>query len=275
MIHLLFLFITVAQAQDPTLEAKPLYELGIGGGGGYLPDYPSSDESRWRGVPFPYFIYRGKIFRSDQRKGTRARFFNGENWEVDLSGAGSFPASSKDNLARKGMPDLDWLGEFGPRFIYELNTSKADQRLSVRFPLRWVMSTDLRDIVHQGYSFAPELMWELFNLWHANSRLAIGLTANFIDTKLASYFYSVDSSFATAERNAFAANGGYAGSEITVSFSHPIVKGLRSVSRFTLENYNGTANANSPLHRTDWSTSLSFGIIWVFVESQQLADENQ
>lgn len=97
-----------------TKDGRPLFELGVMAGGGYLADYPAADESQFRGLALPYFVYRGEILRSDEKGLLRSRLIHSENFEFDISLDGSFPADSNDN--RRGLPDLDWLGEIGPRF---------------------------------------------------------------------------------------------------------------------------------------------------------------
>ena len=94
---------------------QPLFELGLVGGGGYLPDYPAADESHLRGLALPYFAYRGEIIRSDEKGLLRGRLIQTDDIEFDISLNGSFPVDSDDNDDRRGLPDLDWLGEIGPR----------------------------------------------------------------------------------------------------------------------------------------------------------------
>src|SRR5690606_12063214 len=94
------------------VRRRPLLELGIAGGTGYVPDYPASDQSRSRQLIFPVFYYHGKIFRSDRDDGARARLHEDPVFAVDVSGSGTFPTKSSENRAREGMDDLDWMGEF-------------------------------------------------------------------------------------------------------------------------------------------------------------------
>ena len=128
------------EAEKKTTEdaLEPLYELGIAGGLGELPDYPGSDQKRIRYLVLPYFIYRGKVFRSDQKEGMRARFIRNEDIDLDMSAAGSFPASSADNDARRGMPDLDWLMELGPRLEVLLSRLNGRGRFRFLLPARAV-----------------------------------------------------------------------------------------------------------------------------------------
>ena len=61
---LLFLVLFLLPACPVSAEDVPLWEIGIGAAGWYLPDYRGSNESRFYALPFPYPIYRGKIIRA-------------------------------------------------------------------------------------------------------------------------------------------------------------------------------------------------------------------
>src|SRR4051812_7549245 len=78
-----------AYAGEPMdLNLKPLWELGLGGGGTYTPDYPGSDQNHLWAIPFPYAIYRGEFLHSDRRGGTRARLVKSAGYEINFSGGG-------------------------------------------------------------------------------------------------------------------------------------------------------------------------------------------
>lgn len=265
----LILFTTYAQADDYNIEPKPLYEFGIGGGGGYLPDYPGSDQSQWRGLPFPYFIYRGAIFRSDQRRGTRARFISAKSYELALSGSGSFPAHSDENTARSGMPNLDWMGEVGPRLILELSDSDYNWHTFLNLPLRMVFSSDFKAVHHRGYSLTPSIVTERFGLFHKDSRLAFELTFNFLDQELAKYFYDVAPEFVRAGRPEYSAKSGYLGTDLQSRFLHPLSDHLRTFTGLGVSYYGGSANAESPLFKSQWNYDVSIGLIWVFSKSKE------
>ena len=65
--------------------AQPLWEVGVGAIAGTVPDYPAADNYSARFVPFPYFIYRGHLFRSDEN-GAHLRADVRSNVELDVSG---------------------------------------------------------------------------------------------------------------------------------------------------------------------------------------------
>ncbi len=104
--------VSPSDVEPTTAEVHPLWEAGVGVVAGAIADYPGSDQYRVRGVPIPYFIYRGDFFRSDQ-SGTRLRTGSG-NVEWEFSGGGTL-SSSSDSGARAGMPKLDYLLEAGPK----------------------------------------------------------------------------------------------------------------------------------------------------------------
>src|SRR5688572_13316365 len=118
------IFISLANAETVPPDVGPqdlaLWEAGIGGGVGYLPDYPAAGQNHLKGLGFPYFIYRGRILRAD-REGARARFVHTPLADVEMSFAASFSSDSEDNEARRGMPDLDYLVEAGPRVTLKLS----------------------------------------------------------------------------------------------------------------------------------------------------------
>ena len=96
-------------------QAKPLFEVRLVSAGAYLPDYPGSKQSHASGLALPYFAYRGRVLRSDEKGALRGRLIKTERVELDLSFDGAFSSDSGENDARRGMPDLDWMGEVGPR----------------------------------------------------------------------------------------------------------------------------------------------------------------
>ena len=49
------------------LREKPLWEIGVVGGGGWLPDYPAADQNHLQGLVLPYAIYRGDFLRLGRR----------------------------------------------------------------------------------------------------------------------------------------------------------------------------------------------------------------
>ena len=123
-----------SESSDKPAEniTRPLWELGFGAGGGWIPDYPAAGENSFKGLPFPFVVYRGKIFRVGDRRGILSgRFLNTDKYEFDISVQGAFPVDSDDNEARRGMPDLDWLVGIGPQLKLKLINNPGKNRLTL------------------------------------------------------------------------------------------------------------------------------------------------
>jgi outer membrane protein len=135
---------------DPGPGPEPLWELGMGGGVAFVPDYPGSDQSRLWAIPFPWGIYRGDILHSDRRGGTRARFIRGAHFEFNMSAAGGLPSRSDHNVARAGMADLEYLGAFGPRLSIDLLSYPAGSLLRFGLPVRFAFSSDFKHFTDRG-----------------------------------------------------------------------------------------------------------------------------
>ncbi len=145
----------------PALGAeKPLWEVGAGGGFLMMPDYRGSDKTRPYLLPFPYAVYRGGIFRIEDKR-LNARIFKTDRVTLDASGYGAVPVKSDDNDARRGMQDLDSTFEVGPALRVKLLEARENWcRLSVALPVRAVFSTDFRSVRYEGWVFSPRLNFE-------------------------------------------------------------------------------------------------------------------
>ena len=106
-------------ADEAAKATEPLWELGIGVAGFRFDDYRGSDHTNTYLFPIPFFVYRGPILRAD-RDGARAILFSGRRVVVDVSLGASVPTKSKDDEARRGMPDLAGTFEIGPNLVVEL-----------------------------------------------------------------------------------------------------------------------------------------------------------
>ena len=243
---------------------KPLYEIGIAAGAGYISDYPGADQGRWRYIALPSFAYRGNIIRQDKRR-TRARFFKSERLDIDLSFGASFPANSKDNKAREGMSDLDWLGEMGPR----VNISFFEDdlhRLELELPVRAVASTDFKFTRQRGFRFYPQLDYTI--KLNDKFRINTSLKMNWGSEELTDYFYEVTPQDATLEREEFDAKAGYLGSAVSVSTYYRYQKlfyglGLR-YSRF-----DNATNETSPLFQRTEDLTVFFAFNYFFYQSKE------
>ncbi|HJP23600.1 MAG: MipA/OmpV family protein [Alphaproteobacteria bacterium] len=251
---------------------KPLWELGLMAGGGLLPDYPAAAQNHFQWLALPYLAYRGKFLRSDKKGLLRGRFFKSDRVELDVSLKGSFPADSGDNEARRGMPDLDWLGEIGPRLQITLAKAARDAKVELELPLRAVFSTDFSSFDTRGAVFAPELAYQHERLFDfAEFKLSLG--ASYGTEKLAEYFYEVSDRYATATRAAYQAESGYIGSTLKLVMFKPLNRRWRLFAGLGADFHHGSANEQSPLYRDKTTMSVGFGFIWSALQSKQMVRE--
>jgi outer membrane scaffolding protein for murein synthesis (MipA/OmpV family) len=241
---------------------QPLWELGVGAAAVRLPHYRGAAQSHSWLLPLPYFVYRGDFLKAD-RDGTRAVLFNSDRVDFDLSLAATAPTRSHDNAARSGMPDLPATLEFGPNLNLTLARSAA-WKFDLRLPVRAGITLQ-RQPGRTGFSAAPHLNLDLrAEGWN------LGLQAGpqWGDQRRHAYFYDVAPAFASSERPAYRARGGFAGWDATVALSR------RSGSLWTgmylrADSVAGARFEGSPLvkSRSNWSAGIAMA--WVLKTSDQ------
>lgn len=244
---------------------QPLWEGGVAAAALTTPAYPGSSQSTNLVTPLPYVIYRGDVLRID-RSGLGARLVDDGNFEFDVGFAGSLPASSQEITARKGMPDLGAMVEFGPRVKMTLAHLAGDSRVRLEVPVRAAIQVT-GGLNNRGTVLEPKFVFETRdqgNGW----RFAGGLSAIFVDQSLGSYFYGVPSAFATSQRPAYEAKAGFLGSALTVDAARNLGSNLRVYSYLRYENYAGSANADSPLMKQNVGTSVGVAVAWILGRSE-------
>jgi outer membrane protein len=252
-------------------ELRPLWEVGIGPVGLYLPDYRGSDQGRGYLYPFPYFAYRGEYFKVD-REGIRGIFFESDRVELDVSLYGTPPVDSKQNRARQGMPDLDATIEVGPVLDITLaRDRKIDYtyRLRLRLPARAVVATDLSHAQFIGWTFYPHLNLDLRPEF-LGGRWNVGFNAGpvYASQKYNEYFYGVAPQFATPARPAFDARAGYSGVAFLASLSRRI-QSFWVGAYVRYDTLQGAVFDDSPLVKRNTSLAAGLAIAWVFLESDK------
>ena len=260
----------LAAAPSSGAEAgRPLFELGVMGGGGYIPDYPAAAENHFRALALPYIAYRGEILRSDEKGLLRGRLIHTDDIEFDISLNGSFPVDSDDNDDRRGLPDLDWLGEIGPRVQFTLARAPGGgAKIDLELPVRAVFSTDISNWNYRGVVTAPEIAYQHENFLARQIQIKLGLSANFATVQLTEYFYEVAPQFATATRPAFAADAGYLGSTVQFAAFKALTGRWRTFAAIKLDFHHGAANEDSPLFRDKTTFAAGLGLIWSFYQSE-------
>ncbi len=271
----LFLICALALPSAGRAEPRPQWEVGLGATALRLPDYRGSDESRNYIYPIPYLVYRGERLRVD-RQGARAVLLESQRVELDFSMYGTPPIDSSKNRARQGMPDLDPTVEAGPQVNVALARDRSQEwRLDLRLPVRAVIATDLRHAQQAGYVFYPHLNLNL-RPELPGGKWNVGLQAGplFATREYHRYFYGVEPQFATLQRPAYQASGGYSGALALATLSQRVGKlWIGGFVRF--DTLQGAVFENSPLVKSHHSVMAGFAAAWVFAESERKVEGNE
>jgi len=247
-------------------EDQPLWEFGAGATALSFPAYRGSDTSETLLLPLPYVTYHGKVLKSD-RHGVRGQLFESDRFDLTVSAALSPPAPSKDIEARRDMPDLRATFEIGPQFDATLWRSPNRARfLKILVPVRAAYTAE-RSPKHIGWVLSPKLNMDITDLpgmpgWN------LGLLAGpvFGDREQNRYFYSVPSSFATPQRPAYEASGGYAGMQYLASISKRFPRfWVGGFVRY--DNLTGATFDPSPLMRERDNFAAGIALFWILAES--------
>jgi outer membrane scaffolding protein for murein synthesis (MipA/OmpV family) len=247
-------------------EELPLWEAGIGVAALSFPAYRGSDKQHNFLMPVPYFTYHGDFLKAD-RHGIRGSLFDSDRVDLTLSVSASPPTKSDDVAVREGMPDLKPTAEFGPQV--DLTLWRSDNRarfLKLRLPARaaFTLERSPRDI---GWIFSPNLNLDVADLpglagWN------LGLVAGpiYASRKQHEYFYSVAADQATAWRPAYAAPGGYSGSQFLAAVSRRYSN--MWVGAFVrYDSLRGAAFEDSPLVARRSFAAAGLAVSWILGQS--------
>jgi outer membrane scaffolding protein for murein synthesis (MipA/OmpV family) len=261
---LAFAAILPASAAEPGERNLPLWEAGVGAAVFSTPAYPGAAQRSNRVLAVPYLLYRGRILRADQ-EGVGARLVDNDRITFDVGFAASLPAHSKDVDARRGMPDLGTLVEFGPRVKYRFADLGEAGRWRVELPLRTVIEAR-GGLRRQGWTVEPRLVWEQRGergRWTVDAQLG----AVFGDRRINGYFYDVAPQYATAARPAYRAEGGPMLVRTGLAGTWKLNPDVRLFSFVRLDSHAVSSNRDSPLFRKDSGVSAGFGFAWTLARS--------
>ena len=264
------LTLLAAAAAPARADELPLWEAGLGAYALRLPDYRGSNQSRGYLYPLPYLRYRGKLLRMDDRHGLAALLLLEKRAvELDVSLNASQPAPSDQNDARHGMPDLQPTLEIGPVLRFNLWRNAADTDvLSLQLPVRAAFAFDSLRPHDIGLVFNPVIDWFMRDAGPGGGwRLGLQAGPLFNDRRYNDYYYQVDPQFAEPGRPAYAASGGYGGTQFTASLN----KRFRSVwvSAFVrVYDLHGAVFEDSPLVKQSSAVLAGIGFAYVFAESK-------
>ena len=261
-----------ARAQDAPESSLPLWELGAFALGVSQQAYPGSDEQLARGLVLPYGQYRGRFLRAD-RETAGLRAVKTPRYEVDIGVAGSFGGNSTEIGARRGMPTLGTLIEFGPRLKVNLG-----QRGEGRHAGRWRLDLPLRGVfdlndsaAHRGMAFEPEISFQRRTLGGWGYGVSVGAIVG--DQRLNRTFYGVAPAFALADRPAYQAKSGLVAWRLGTSVSRTLTPDWRVFGFARFDSVAGAANEDSPLVRRTTGASVGFGLSYTWLRSEARANE--
>ena len=262
---------SAATIEDPATDA--LWEMNIAAFGRHGPSYPASEDTQTDFIPLPFPVYRGTFFRlgDDTDSPMRGRVFRTDRIKLDIDFDLIFGSDSDDIAARTGMPDLDLLLEVGPELelqFVDRGWFTADAFLAL--PVRGALSWDGLDPSFEGLVFAPELKFTR-DFGKERHQLKLRMTPSFASDGYMDYYYEVAPDFATAERSAFAAGGGYLGTEFALSLRWPVARRLELWGGIRQGFYKGAKNEDSPLFTDDTTTTIYGAFMYRFWESKRRA----
>lgn len=261
----ILLLISINMPGQARAEELPLWEAGLGLAPLSFPDYRGSGRQRQYVLPLPYVVYRGDFLQVD-RGGMRGLLLDTRRLELDFSIGGVVPVRSSDDGPRTGMPDLDPMLEAGVSLSWMLAHTRLG-KIRLRLPLRAGIAVSLDSFGHQGWKAEPQLHFESTesrDRW--NVSLATGPV--FADRRYHSYYYRVSPEFATPERPAYEARGGYSGWSFVASTSRRFQNTwIGAFLRY--DNLDGSRFRDSPLVETHSAVMGGLGIAWVIKTSSR------
>jgi outer membrane scaffolding protein for murein synthesis (MipA/OmpV family) len=245
---------------NPNLKAKEhKLELGIGVASLVYPDYIGSKSYQTLPLVFPYIEYYTPYLSID-KNGINQKLFKNKNIKLDISVSGSLPSNSEDNKLRKGMDDLNFTFELGPKLSYMFYDKK---KIKIFFDLatRAVFETNLKMLDTQGFVATSEFRIEIDPI--KDLEITIRSGARFADAKFHDYYYGVDRKFVTNTRDYYKASGGYSGykNKIGATYKHNSWWYGAYVSYYNIK---GSVYENSPLIETKSACFGGFSLAYIF-----------
>jgi MipA family protein len=253
-----------AQKSGPTQEL-PLWEVGLGLGAIGFRDYRGSDTTHAYPVPVGYFIYRGKYLQTD-RSGLKTKLPIGTRLELNLSLNATTPV--RDNATRAGMPEVRSTVEIGPALeVHVWKSASQRMRLDVRLPVRAAFAVGSPGYI--GWFSNPNINLDIADAGGMHG-LHLGLLTGplFAASRYDAYYYSVAPQYATLERPAYQATGGYAGSQVLAALSKRYPR-FWAGAYVRYDNLDGASFESSPLVKSHSYWSAGIGFAWMIRHSDR------
>jgi outer membrane protein len=241
---------------------EKIWELGVGLGSVFGPDYRGADEYRSFSSVIPYVVYHGKFISSDS-DGVKAQFFSSDNIDFSLSASAYISPHSDKNKRRENMPSLGSTIELGPSLDIRLTGSDLQSGWQLQLPWRAVFAVGGSSNKIIGSVIQPQLVYQQhFSSWDLRYKTSVMFGSNVYHN----YYYTVDAQFATAERPEFHASSGYSGFINDIALSRELdIADVKTRFAFFIR-YDNLAKVKfkeSPLFASEnvWRGGVAF--IWV------------
>jgi len=246
-------------------DSETQWTMGLGLGMFSYQYYPGAKESNQLFLPAPYFTYRSPKFEVD--RGIKSFIYHSEEIIVDVSADFGLPVDSDDTIARKGMPDLDFVLQLGPSLEFLLNDRRKNY-FDARFelPVRIAATADVTDMQAIGYLIEPR-----FTLAHRRESQT-GLThkatmgLKFASREYHAYYYDVAAEFVTPSRSEYKSDAGFSGSFINYRLSYK-TSDFVYWTFIRYQSLHGAEFENSPLVLEKDYYFFGIGFAWIFASS--------
>lgn len=246
-------------------KGETQWAMGLGLGMFNYRYYPGAKQSNKLFLPAPYFTYRSPMFEVD--RGIKSFIYHSEVIIVDVSADFGVPVDSDDTIARKGMPDLDFVLQLGPSLEFLLNDRRKNYfDLRFELPVRIAVTVDVTDMQSIGYLLEPR-----FTLAHKRDsetglshKATMGL--KFATREYNAYYYDVAPEFVTAQRPEYSSGAGFSGSFINYRLSYK-TSGFIYWAFIRYQSLRGAEFENSPLVLDKDYYFFGVGFAWIFASS--------
>lgn len=241
------------------------WDLGLGAGNFSYNLYPGAHSTNQLVIPVPYFTFRSPRLEID--RGIRGFLYSSEHFVLDISADFGLPAESDDTVARKGMPDLDFMVQLGPSLEFPLNdASKNYFDVHFEIPVRAAFTTDLGSIDSIGYLLEPRLTFNHRRTARAGLTQKVTLGLKYATEDFHDYYYEVAPRYATAVRPVYDSGGGFGGSFAKYYISYKTSNFVYWMF-FNYQSLRGAVFEDSPLVEQKDYYLLGFGFAWLFAGS--------
>lgn len=226
--------------------------------------YRGSDQAKSWFFPIPYFSYKSDSFEADPSY-IRGIFYQNRYVSLKFNLMLGLRVENDENIARRGMPNIDYTLEAGPMVIFYLWESKTTPlKLNLEIPIRSVYATNLKYLHSIGYFTVPYLniiyglektKWD----WHAE----LSLSPMYASQKYHQYFYGIEKEYEIPGRNFYLAHGGYSGFQAALVVNKKW--GSIVLIPFIRWDYlRSTVFFNSPLIKKTSYTITGLGLFYLF-----------